>query len=214
MEINETLLEENSSHQIIPCNLKEAVLNADLDKVVDRARYKTFTGEDPYAVSNLISELDPDGSPLGFYGMLLYKTALNISHGQRAKKRRVKSKIGAIVEQGACVFLTLTFRDDVLASTTEETRRRYVQRFLKSQCSVYVGNIDFGSTTQREHYHALVFAPRVDMSKWKYGFAWAEVVRGTKADSEKVCKYVTKLSRHALKETAGKGRRIIYSRNT
>lgn len=87
------------------------------------------------------------------------------------------------------VFLTLTFNDDVLSSTSQITRRRYVQRFLTSCHALYVANIDFGALdeykdskgkikkgTHREHYHAVVGA-RVSVKRWHYGFAFAETVK-------------------------------------
>ena len=44
----------------------------------------------------------------------------------RKKTIRVRRKILKMMVLGSCSFLTLTFKDDVLNSTSEETRRRYV----------------------------------------------------------------------------------------
>lgn len=176
-----------------------------LDKALDHANHEAFYKND----FRMLQELND------CFSFDYLKCAASINKGNRKKTERVKGKIGSIVEGGECLFLTLTFTDDVLARTSEETRRRYVARFLKRQCSCYVANIDFGSKREREHYHALVYAPKVDYTKWhKYGAIKGERVRSTQNDAKRVSKYVTKLSRHALKETAGKGRRIIYSRNT
>jgi hypothetical protein len=112
-----------------------------------------------------------------------------------------------------CSFLTLTFTDEVLNSTTEETRRRYVARFLKSISENYVGNIDYGSKNDREHYHAIVEGQDLDLSGWNYGFTLSLNVGYDNiiTDSARLSKYINKLSNHATKRTT-KGKKIIYSR--
>lgn len=110
-----------------------------------------------------------------------------------------------------CVFVTLTFTDEVLASTSAETRRRYVQRYLKSQAQgrKYVANIDFGKENHREHYHAVVEG-RLDPLQWSYGALNVKQVRKTSKPAA-LAKYVAKLSNHAIKETC-KRSVLIYSR--
>lgn len=133
----------------------------------------------------------------------------------REKTRRVRRKILSIMVSGSCSFLTLTFTDDVLNSTTEETRRRYVSRFLKSITNNYVGNIDWGKENGREHYHAVISGIDINMSSWdKYGFSDCRTI-GRKNDdttSSKISKYLYKLSNHATKEST-KRKKIIYSRD-
>ena len=94
----------------------------------------------------------------------------------------------------------------------------------------YVANIDFGSDdkyinrhgkkckgTAREHYHALVYSSHIDYKPWKdkYGFIDFEHVRPFENDSKAISRYITKLSRHALKSSTskdGNSPRLIYSR--
>ena len=132
----------------------------------------------------------------------------------KEKTRRVRTKILSIMLIGSCSFLTLTFTDAVLSNTTEETRRRYVSRFLKSISTDYVANIDWGKQNGREHYHAVVFGTDFEMSGWdKYGFSDCRTI-GRKNDdttSKKISKYIYKLSNHATKETT-RCKKIIYSR--
>lgn len=130
------------------------------------------------------------------------------------RNTRLKDRITTIVESGKQpVFVTLTFRDDVINDTSEKTRRRYVSRFLKDNCSLYVANIDFGVDeryTQREHYHAVV--DNEILSKWPYGFDFYERIKVSKNGSiKKMAKYITKLSNHAIKENARRSA-LIYSR--
>ena len=53
-------------------------------------------------------------------------------------------------------FVSLTFTDEVINSTSETTRHRYVQRWCNEFCRDYYVNQDFGKTNHREHYHAVV----------------------------------------------------------
>ena len=132
----------------------------------------------------------------------------------REKTRRVRRKILKMMVLGSCSFLTLTFKDDVLNSTSEETRRRYVSRFLKSISTDYVANIDWGKQNGREHYHAVISGIDFDMSDWdQYGFSDSRTIgrKDDKCTSSKISKYLYKLSNHAKKETTRR-KKIIYSR--
>ena len=124
---------------------------------------------------------------------------------------RLKGRITRYLLSGQCIWLTLTFTNEILAKTSQETRRRYVARYLKSQSSCYIANIDFGKTTEREHYHAVVVGDFVDMSKWVYGFALTERIKNHDKTPVKLAKYVSKLTNHAIKETTHRCR-YIYSR--
>lgn len=131
------------------------------------------------------------------------------------KTFRVRRKILSMMVLGSCSFLTLTFTDDVLNSTTEETRRRYVSRFLKSISTNYVANIDFGKENGREHYHAVVLGIDIDMSSWdKYGFSNCKTVaiNDDTTNSSRMSKYIYKLSNHATKQSTQR-KKIIYSRD-
>lgn len=134
--------------------------------------------------------------------------ALLLIDSKKRKIQKVKSKISDIVLNNNAVFITLTFTDEVLARTSATTRRRYVSRYLKSQGCEYVANIDFSPDIEREHYHAVI-STRVDLKAWKYGFSFAEKVRCHNSDLQRVSKYITKLTAHALKVDST---RLIYSR--
>lgn len=109
-----------------------------------------------------------------------------------------------------CVFLTLTFTNDLLASTTSETRKRYVTRYLKSYSPVYIANIDYGKKNGREHYHALALDWDFNYDEWhKYG-----AIKGLKVhipNEKALSKYLVKFANHATKETT-KSTRVIYSK--
>lgn len=143
---------------------------------------------------------------------LEWKEACRVNDASYHRTKRLKEKIKTMITSGSCIFLTLTFRDDVLQSTTEETRKRYVKRALKTMSEIYIANIDYGSKKEREHYHAIVLCDKVSQAQWKYGNLDYERVRAHEEDSPvKIAKYIAKLTNHAIKETV-KQNRMIYSR--
>ena len=147
----------------------------------------------------------------GFCAMLeAYR--LNDSYKHRILRLR-KKILNVIMQSHNIFFLTFTFKNSVLKSTDSYTRRRYVQRWLKSNCYDYVGNIDFGEKNHREHYHALVSIDRVDTHSWLINGAMNfEQVYLDKNIDEKMAKYINKFMYHAIKETT-KRQHLIYKRN-
>lgn len=116
-------------------------------------------------------------------------------------------------------FLTLTFRDDVLNSTSELTRRRYIQRSLNDYSSYYCANIDYGAQNEREHYHACVVFKNIntinlfkELYSSKFGFLSIQKVGKSYIDKERLSKYINKLTNHAFKDTTI-AKRVIYSKN-
>lgn len=147
------------------------------------------------------------------FGYFQWELACAINQSKYKRVQRIKKRVEEIVLSGSAIFVTLTFTDSVLDSTTVETRKKYVKRYLKSNCSIYVANKDFGATNGREHYHAIVNSPtKLDLSQWfQYGAINVQKVRQSNKDLTKVSKYVAKLTNHAIKETAT-NQRLIYSR--
>ena len=167
-----------------------------------------------------------------------YNECLKIIKARYMKAGRVRSKLSNMLHNNdTVVFLTLTFSDDTLRNTTEQTRRRYVTRYLSSFASDYVANIDYGKTNGREHYHAVANAV-APLDLWsKYGYILSEYVKDPKTDfkprnvpnrykdlspdeqrrlmslddEKRISKYIAKLSNHALKETNRRSV-LIYSK--
>jgi hypothetical protein len=200
-------------------HLKALIVEEGLDKQVAKACNQSFRNHD----ESLINELKETR------GEQVFKIAKNINNAKFKRKKRARQKFDRIILTSNAIFLTLTFTDEVIEKTSEETRRRYVSRFLKRSSLVYVANIDYGNdgkakeyiadngekrvSTAREHYHALVYAEKVDKKQWKYGDLDFRRVHTSTKDSTKVCAYLAKLSNHAFKVKDGKAPRLIYSRN-
>ena len=134
----------------------------------------------------------------------------NLNHARYKRKQRIQNKIEKLVLDGNSSFITLTFTDTVIAKTSEITRRRYVARWCKENSDFYVANIDYGDLRHREHFHAVL---RVGTyTSWNYGFMSKKQIRSKSKDLNKVSKYVSKLTNHAIKKS-GQLKRIIYSKN-
>lgn len=175
---------------------KQEVIELGITKIVSRYDYADWL----FRKKNVPIDFDVELEYfriLEFYGEEYIKKARNINTNNYLREKRIKKKIQNYVAFGSCVFATLTFTDEVLCSTDENTRRKYVSRFLKSISPHYIANIDYGSTTEREHYHAVIQIDRVD-SKWKYGFAWYEKVHPT-GNKKKLAEYISKLTKHSVK---------------
>ena len=141
-----------------------------------------------------------------------WKEACRVNNASYHRTKRLKDRIKTMLTSGSCIFLTLTFRDDVLKSTSQDTRKQYIKKALKTMSNKYVANIDYGSKNDREHYHAVVLCDKVSQDQWKYGNLDFERVRTHEEDSPvKIAKYINKLTNHAIKETT-KQNRLIYSR--
>lgn len=195
---------------------KAKVLNTDLCKKVRKYdKIDNFNCNEGVVKDSYLDEMY--FSMLLDYGFDYIKEARRINHCSDNRTWRLRKKIRKLVESGKSLFLTLTFRDSVLDSTSIETRRKYVVRFLASLGSRgYVANIDYGNKTEREHYHAVIGLEHLDCNLWPYGFSKIKRVRLNGFEESKTMmklpRYINKLTNHAIKETA-KGCRIIYSRD-
>ena len=142
------------------------------------------------------------------------KEAYKINHAFHKRTTRLQDRVRRMLLNGPCIFLTLTFSDNTLNTTSEKERRVAVSRYLKSFNVMYIANIDYGKKNKREHYHAIINTDKIDYSLWrKYGQINGEKIRNKdiENDTKKLAKYVAKLSNHAIKETT-KRSCLIYSR--
>lgn len=107
-------------------------------------------------------------------------------------------------------FVSFTFTDETLASTTTETRKRYIRKELKRFCLDYMGNIDFGSENGREHFHFIIVVqkginPVSELKKLrKLGNfnvkRWKNTKKRTIAEAlGATVNYTDKMSMHAVK---------------
>lgn len=189
---------------------KSKIMKTGLCKKIGKIDYQTYKN----SLDGIIDrQLDND-----YFDLLLeynyedIKEARKINHATFTRATRLKKRIAWLLMTGKCIFATLTFTNDVLDSTSSETRRKYVTRYLKSISDYYVANVDFGSETEREHYHAVIMVDFID-TKWDYGFTFFEKVRlsNNKQSEKKLADYIAKLTNHGIKETTRR-QALIFSR--
>lgn len=186
---------------------RQSLVDCGIVKQFERARAKSYFEGDRSDLTELEDDLGLDN----------VNTCRKIENARFQRVRRCKLRIQGVVFDGDAIFLTLTFKDEILASTSQETRRKYVTRLLKRYCAKYVANIDFGKENGREHYHAIVQCDKenAEMVKkaWgkKCGFADFRKIGSEDDDLTKTTKYINKLNAHCFKDSVHM-HRVIYSR--
>ena len=201
---------------------KSSILKTDLCKRINAIDRQTYFND----IEGIVYDADLDAkyfNLLNEYEYHAIREARKINRATFYRVRRLKERITNMLNSGHCIFCTFNFSDEVLSSTTQDTRKQYVRRYLKGFNCKYVANIDFGSNhvykdrngherqaTAREHYHALVQIDKLPL-KWPYGYQWLEHVRVRNKSDIKLSKYISKLTNHAIKETT-KRTCLIYSR--
>lgn len=203
-----------------------------LSKVMNTSKDEHEAKEAFYSQLFLCLDLARDDDP-NVANALLYNANL-INDAYYHRLARLKSRVRRMCDIGCC-FLTLTFNEKQLKTTSADTRSQAVQRYLKGFNVPYCANIDFGSENGREHYHALICASldELALTPWTRGYCYYEemgttrVFRGDKGvyerkrkkrddtpedDFERTSRYINKLSNHAVKATTHNAR-IKYSQH-
>lgn len=191
---------------------KSKVLKTDLCKRINKIDKLTYLN----AKEGIITDYKVEEEYFALLNEYDYKDiheARKINKATYSRVKRLKEKIESYLKNGCCIWCTLTFRDDVLASTNSYTRKQYVRRFLKQYSDYYIANIDYGEEHEREHYHAIIICDHMKKGSWSFGFDKYKKVRATQKTSPvKLSKYISKLTNHAIKESTH-ACYIIYSRN-
>lgn len=132
------------------------------------------------------------------------------------RRRRIRKYINEMALTFPRLMLcTLTF-NDVLMTTSEESRKQYVSRYLNSVCADYFACIDFGGKLGREHYHAIIAADypmqyvgkhkrrecydfKDESKRWSNGWANFTYIDTSGANVYKVLGYAMKSVNYAFK---------------
>lgn len=149
------------------------------------------------------------------YRLVLDDVVNSLNASKRGKNKRIKARVTSMILNDDAYFYTLTFEDEVFETTSEDTRRQYVRKFLKANSTSYVANLDYGEDYGREHYHAIANA-FINEKLWPYGIMRVRKIGNNTVDLKRMSHYVTKLSFHAIKDTTldySNKFRLIYSRN-
>lgn len=142
-----------------------------------------------------------------------YSAALNsLMTSRRAKMKRIEAKIQGWLDRGIVDFITLTWNDAALKNNSFENRKKRIRYVLNQTCDDFIANIDFGDKNGREHYHAITLnCCDLELAALQkdFGFICVECVND---NTSKLVEYLDKLRNHALKESAGFGKNLIYCR--
>ena len=203
-ELKQIILENKLHREVGQLSLKNYRL---FQKEHNGIYYPTLNDYSFQDLENEIKEF------VNLYGYTTFKIANNVNHASYKRTARLKERIREAVESGSAWFITITFSPETLENTNEQTRRKYVSRWLKSLTPFYVANIDYGKEKGREHYHAVITSDQRPPKTWSYGFIDILKVKTTENDTKRVSKYISKLTNHAIKHTT-KSKRIIYSRQS
>lgn len=148
----------------------------------------------------------------------------NYHRKDRLKERITKIYFDSIKRDATCYFITFDFCDDTLEKTSELTRRRYIQRWLKQHCFHYVANIDYGKDdkyTNREHYHCFCSSTQYanmihdwhELTNSGINIKKLRIENDMNESYQKLSTYIAKLTNHAIKDSV-KRNVYIYDRNT
>lgn len=193
--------------------LKKHLLTNDLDKIklFNTAHKLQYIGLKNLRETGETYNLELAEQVLATFTEQEAEACYQLNHAKYARKVRVKDYTELMLNKFDKVyFLTLTFSEkyDILS---DETKRKYVTRTLKSLTPYYIANVDYGKRFGRLHYHAIATEP-LTQAQWKYGFINCQEIRKTSTDAEKVAKYCVKFSNHALKDT-NKTQKCLYSKS-
>lgn len=112
-------------------------------------------------------------------------------------------------------FCTFTFSDKYI-NRSERTKRDLIKRFLNTHDFKYILNIDYGKTTQRQHFHCIL-ATNLDMDVNQYfqsfysgGYSLSIQCKKGVDDLTRLTKYIDKLVNHCIKATTNR-QRLVYN---
>lgn len=146
----------------------------------------------------------------------LPKYASNSIKARYNKVSRIREHfIYMICRRKYIYFLTFTFNDNYI-NKCDRTKKDLIKSCLNDiEDSLYILNIDYGSKTERQHYHCLLatdypFADDIYFKLTYPCFSYLEKVVFNNKSIDKVCKYINKLSNHACKDSTQYSR-IYYN---
>ena len=111
-------------------------------------------------------------------------------------------------------FCTFTF-DNYYIDKCDRTKRDLIKNVIGAYDFKYILNIDYGKTTEREHYHCIIGTNQDinvnDFIQSNYPcFCLAINCKTGYNDFKKLSKYINKLTNHCIKATT-KRQRLVYN---
>ena len=112
-------------------------------------------------------------------------------------------------------FCTFTFSDKYI-NKSERTKRDLIKNYLNTHDFKYILNIDYGKSTQRQHFHCIL-ATNIDFDVNQYfqtfykgGYSLSIPCKKGVDDLTRLTKYIDKLVNHCIKATTNR-QRLVYN---
>lgn len=141
-----------------------------------------------------------------------YEKILNARY---QKSHRIKRKLIYLLSRYKYIwFCTFTF-DNYYINKCDRTKRDLIKSVLKTHDFKFILNIDYGKTTEREHYHCIL-ATDLDLDVNQFiqsyypCFSKSIPCKIGIDDFKRLSKYINKLTNHCIKATT-KRQRIVYN---
>lgn len=131
------------------------------------------------------------------------------------KVSRIKKRLVWLLSRYKYIwFCTFTF-DNYYIYKSDRTKRDLIKSCINKYDFQYILNIDYGKTTEREHYHCILatncsFDVNNYLQKSYSCFCNAKQCRVSINDLKRLSKYINKLTNHCIKATT-KRQRIVYN---
>lgn len=130
----------------------------------------------------------------------------NILTARYHKVSRIKQDLVYLICRHSFIwFCTFTY-DNYYINCCERTKKDLIKKVLNHEDFKYLMNKDYGSKTEREHYHVILATNyNVDIHlflKEHYPcFSSAQRVNTTLNDVKRLSKYINKLTNHCIKDS-------------
>ena len=141
-----------------------------------------------------------------------YEKILNARY---CKVSRVKKRLLFLLTNCDYVwFITFTFDNKRIGLSTKR-KRELIRSVLNTHDFLYILNVDYGKTTEREHYHC-VLGTNWDMDINQFiqnaypCFSLSIQCKKGLNDYKRLSKYINKLTNHCLKASTKK-QRLVYN---
>lgn len=141
-----------------------------------------------------------------------YERILNARY---SKVGRIKRRLIYLLTFSKYIwFCTFTF-DNYYIDKCTRTKRDLIKKCIDTHDFKFILNIDYGKTTEREHYHCIIGTNEdIDLNKFIQDnypcFCLAINCKTNYADFNKLSKYINKLTNHCIKAST-KRQRILYN---
>lgn len=139
-----------------------------------------------------------------------------ILNARICKVSRIKRRLIFLLSRYKYIwFCTFTFSNKYI-NKSDRTKRNLIKSVINTHDFKYILNIDYGKTTEREHYHCII-ATNLDFDVNQFfqnyylgGFSLSIICKTDFSDFKRLSKYINKLTNHCIKATT-KRQRLVYN---